>query len=498
MKLNNNDDHLSLGNLFRIIKEISKNKTSALQSEIFCSLFDIESINDTTVNNYCVGCRSIGSDYKQIFLNKEKKYMKNKEEFISNLINILSIIDGNVYFSKDISFIKENESAIYLCKKLYNLSKNDKDVPKEFSDKLNDLIKENKIYEVLVEELLYIVLYKKQPVYETELKREVIEDILNDTNISANSLQEYLSLKLREGINYDYSLKKLALKGNALANYELGSNEYYGFYMGYPRYDVAYKYLSVAAYNSHAAACYMIGSMYINGLIGNKSNEELEKGYSFLVKACELGNVAANNLIGNMYLKGIHPLKKSLDEAFVMYKKASEKDYVYAFNNLGKIEEDKGDYEEAFNYYLNSANLGESWACNKIGEFYRLGIIKKNMEKAFSYYEKALDSNYRTRCYYAYYNLAKYFYLNGYDLNIKKDEHKALEYFDIACKNGILEAAVELFLYYVNIYLKEGEYEEVVMKYKKIIEKHPKFNKDIKILIENKIKEMKCKLKIEI
>ena len=76
IRLNNNDDHLSLGNLFRIIKDMAKNKRAALQTEIFCTMFDIDNINDTTVNNYCLGARSIGSDYKQIYLNK-KLIMKN-------------------------------------------------------------------------------------------------------------------------------------------------------------------------------------------------------------------------------------------------------------------------------------------------------------------------------------------------------------------------------------------------------------------------------------
>ena len=67
IKLNNNDYHLSIGNLFRIIKEMASNKTAALQSELFCILFSIKDINDTTVNNYCVGARSIGDTYKQIF-----------------------------------------------------------------------------------------------------------------------------------------------------------------------------------------------------------------------------------------------------------------------------------------------------------------------------------------------------------------------------------------------------------------------------------------------
>ena len=97
IKMNNNDDHLSLGNLFRLIKELSKNKSSALQTEIFCFLFEIEEINDTTVNNYCVGCRGIGNDYKQIYLNKQKRYQKDDTIFEDIIINILSIIDGRVY-----------------------------------------------------------------------------------------------------------------------------------------------------------------------------------------------------------------------------------------------------------------------------------------------------------------------------------------------------------------------------------------------------------------
>ena len=55
-------------------------------------------------------------------------------------------------------------------------------------------------------------------------------------------------------------------------------------------------------------------------------------------------------------------------------------------------------------------------------------------------------------CYYAYYNLAKYFYLDGYmDIVINKDIDKAINYFEIAYKNGIDEALIELFfIYYIN------------------------------------------------
>ena len=501
IKMNNNDEHLSLGNLFRIIKDSSRSKVSALQSELFCTLFELESINDTTVNNYCVGCRGIGSLYKQVYLNKEKRYKNNYFEFVDNIIGILSIIDGIIYSNiKDkVEFINNSESANIIARKLYNLGKNDKQVINEYTNKLSLLINDNKIYECLVEELLFIILHKKQPVYEEELKVEVFEDVLNDTSISSTSLQEYLSLKLREGINFDYSMRSLADKGNAYANYEIGCNEYYGYFAGYPRYDEAYKYLEKAASMDHASANYMIGNMFVRGLLGNRSNEELKKGYSFLDKSYKLGNVAASNLIGNMYLNGIYPLDKDVDKAREYYMKAANNNYAYAYNNLGKIEEDKSNYEEAFKFYLQSANLGESWACNKVAEAYRIGIVERDMDKAYFYYDRALNNNYRTLCFYAYYNLAKYFYMNGYD-KYPKDVNKALEYYKIASDAGILEASLELFFYYSDNYLKTRDEvdKELFFKYKLAIEKHSKYDDNLREKIEIELDKLKNKREINV
>lgn len=501
IKLNDNNEHLSLGNLFRIIKEQAKNRVSALQSELFCILFNLESINDTTVNNYCVGCRSIGTDYKQIFINRKKRYEKNKEEFLDTIIDIINILDGIIHtnITNKEEFINNSDSAYLLSKNLYHLAKNDNQVGIDFQNKLSLLIDNNKIYECLVEELIYIVLEKKQPLYEENLKMEVFEDVLNDTSISANSLKEYLSLKLREGINFDFTMRKLASNGNAYANFELGSDEYYGFVKGYPRYLEASKYLIKAAEMNHAGANYMLGNIYIRGLLGNKTDIELEKGYEYLKKSFKLGNIAASNLIGNMYYNGIHPLKKDITKAKKYYHIAEKANYVFAINNLGNIEEENKNYEKAFTYFLKSANLGESWACNKVGEYYRTGIIEKDMQKAFYYYNQALEANYRTLYHYAYYNLAKYFYLDGFE-DIPKNEQKALEYLEIASENNILEATIELFIYYARIYkhTKDQEVYNYILILKDIIETHDNYNKNIKDKIETILKELKNKDEINV
>ena len=60
VKMNDNKNYVSLGNLFNIIKKYSKVSASAMQTEIFCSLFNVSGINKTTVNNYLIGYRAIG------------------------------------------------------------------------------------------------------------------------------------------------------------------------------------------------------------------------------------------------------------------------------------------------------------------------------------------------------------------------------------------------------------------------------------------------------
>ena len=495
LKLNINDEHLSLGNFFRIVKDLSKNKTNALQTDLFCILFDIFDINDTTVNNYCVGIRSIGNKYKQLFIDKKNRFESNKNVFVDMIIGILNSIEGKVNIvSNPIEFINNNDVLNTLATKLYNLSKNDKQVTTDFSDHLIKLLNDGNIYECLIEEISFIVIDKKQPIYEGELKRNVLENILNDTSISATDLESYLSLKLREGINYDYSMKELASTGNAYANFELGSNEYYGYVKGYPRYDKAFKYLSVAADLSHPTANYILGSMYINGLINNQTKEDLEKGFNYLDRAYKLGNVASINFIGRMYLKGIYPLKKDLDKAKEFFVKASNSNYAYAYNNLGVLLEQDANLFDALSYYIKAANLGESWACNKVGEYYRK---TGNGMKAYEFYLKAIDGNYQNTCYFAYYNLAKYYYQNGFE-SIPKDITKYLEYMNIASDKEIIDASIDLFLYYYGQYLKEGTNKEDIYKYKKIIENNKHYSSKHKELVEKAISNLSKKEDMEI
>ena len=85
VKLNDGYSHLSLGNVINVIKEESKNKSSAIQGEIFCAIFSVDYVNNSTVNNYCIGSRGIGDNYKQIYINLRKKFDKDAKKWAVSL-----------------------------------------------------------------------------------------------------------------------------------------------------------------------------------------------------------------------------------------------------------------------------------------------------------------------------------------------------------------------------------------------------------------------------
>ena len=501
IKLNIDDTHLSWGNFTRVIKEHTINKTSALQVEIFCTIFDIPYIGDTTVNNYCTGIRGINDEYKQKYLIYKKKYNKDKNILIDIVKNLITIIEGNIITDNNkLSYINNNSILKIICQKLYNISKNDKTLPKSLSNLLGTLLKENNLYEFISNILFFIILEKKQPIYEENIKKEIIETLLSNTDISSKELEEYLNLKFTEGVNYTYSLNKLVKEGNTYALYEMGINEYKGYIKGYPRYDISYKYFEEASKKNHPSSFYIMSKMYYNHLIGEHTNEELELAYKYLNKAIELGSIPAINQMGLLYLNGIYPVKKDLTKATEYFKKASSFNYAYAYNNLGKIYEDKRNFKEAITYYEKSAYLGESWALNKLGEFHRLGIhVKKDMEKAFDYYNRAIESPIDNICFHAYYNLAKYYYLTGNTV-LTKDINKVIDYLNLASKHNHIKSSILLLLLYAEDYISNHRKENVtkIIELTKIIESHEEYTKDIKEEIEIILKKIKEDNKINL
>lgn len=496
IKMNNNQNQLSLGNLCRIIKELAQNKSFANQTEVFYTLFDVDDVSDSTINNYCIGYRSIGNEFRQKYITYKKHYKEKKEIFDNVILGLMTILDGIVYSNMSHEQIiiqtKTHKILSKLSLELYNLAKNDQTVPDTFTENIYNQIEKNNIYEALCDILIYIVLEKKQPVYTETSQKEIIENILNRTNISVSELEKFLKLQMQDGINYTHSLKTLVKEKNPYACYEMGEMEYTGQMVGYPRYIKSYEYFKIAAEKNHPRACWLIAQMIYQKKIGDLSKDDLELAWYYLKKAEKVGSVAAINTIGVCYLKGLVPNENQSEaKAIEYFKKAASNEYVYAYNNLGKIYESKKDYKKAFKYFSYSAQKEESWACNKMGEYYRLGIAcEKDMKEAFKYYNLATEVPLNILDSWAYYNLAKYFYLNGnHESSTEKSIDKAIKYFKKAKDGGIVQAYEELIYIYINKYKetssdyhlnKINDYLNTLSKYKYYDECQGKIKENLK------------------
>ena len=448
IRLNTNDNYLSFGNVFRIIKEEANSNNMFLQADLFAIIFNTYNIADSTVNNYCTGLRAINSKYKNYFKEIKNKFEKDKNILIITIGKILELIEGKEIDVDNITIkqINENFKLKHICNRLYNISKNDSDVSIILSNELYKNLEENNLYDFMAQVLFYVILDKKQPIYINEQLNDIIEKSIYDTNISFNDIQDFIKIQLNSGILSIRGIKELAKKNNPFACFEIASMEFYGIITGKARYEEAYKYYKIAAEHNHPVANWAIGYLYYEGYIGNKSKRDLYLAFKYFNKARKLKCSNAFNSFGLIILNGNMPhIKKNKDKAIEMFEKAKSLGNIYAYNNLGKIFEEEKNYKKAYEYYLVSANLGESWAANKIGDFFRKGIVgTKDLKKAFDYYTISSESPKFILYPWSKYNLAKYFYENGnLEIGVRQDINKAIELLE-DISNELNEANEEL------------------------------------------------------
>ena len=431
IRLNTNDQYLSLGNVFRIIKEEALNK-NFVQADLFGLIFNAEDVADSTVNNYCTGLRPINVIYKNYFKSLKESFSKNSKIFISIMREILILLEDEDITANNfgIKHINSNKKLKNVCERLYSISKNDTDISIKTSNELLKLLNSNDLYNFIINVLSYVILEKKQPIHIEENINNMIEQSIYNTNISMKDIRDYIQIQLNSGVWSLRAFKQLADKQNPLACFEMASMEYYGIITGKPRYERAYAYYLTAAKYNHPVANWAIGYMYYNGCIGNKSKRDLYLALKYFNIARKLNCSNAYNSLGLAILNGTIPhIKPNKKKAIEYFNMAISKGNIYAYNNLGTIYEKEKNYKKAVEYFKVSAENGDSWSNNKLGEYCYHGIVgRKDMKKAFEYYTKASDSTQFTLCPWANYNLATKYYAHGnIEANVNKDISKAIE-----------------------------------------------------------------------
>lgn len=233
-------------------------------------------------------------------------------------------------------------------------------------------------------------------------------------------------------------------------------------------------------------AYWRMGVIYSQGLAGDSVNEKKANEYYFkaiapLKKLAEAGDPEAQANLGNMYGSGSGLEKnEDLEESWML--KAAETGYAFAQTSLGafyitnekfrngakaenwlgkaaKQGDARGQYYLGMLYesdLLGSPNYSKAKeqyelasaqdyapAHTALGDLYYLGrgSIPEDNEKARTLYIRAAEENDPT----ALYRLGDIYY-NGY--GVYKDYSKALEYFELAQKNGMLQSYFRLGIMY--------------------------------------------------
>ncbi|MDD4184101.1 MAG: hypothetical protein PHI01_01630 [Candidatus Izemoplasmatales bacterium] len=237
---------------------------------------------------------------------------------------------------------------------------------------------------------------------------------MNDTTLIQSAIREY------ESRHYQTSyplFRKLSKKNDKDALYYLGLHLFYG--RGVPKNEAeAFKLFTKAAIELHAGAIMMLGLCHEEGQ-GVVKN--LKQAYEYYVAASHQGNQDASLKLAEFYEKGII-VEQSFAKALEFYVDLAKRDNAYAMYQIGKA------------YFL-----GEG--------------LKKNLESAYSWFNKALSKGSVDAMNYfrligtksardiretkSLYSIAKDYYAS--------DEPKnAIIYFEIAAREGISEAYRDL------------------------------------------------------
>ena len=133
---------------------------------------------------------------------------------------------------------------------------------------------------------------------------------------------------------------------------------------------------------------------------------------------------------------------------------------------------------------------------------YRTGSgTKKNLKKAFEYYNLATQATIYSVCFWSKYNLAHYFYENGVaELGIAKDIDKSISLLEEAVAHNIDKAYEDLIYIYFSRYKETGDtlYLEKAKNYANIYTAKDCCNEKTILEINNTLKEISMKEKNKI
>ncbi|MBP9990026.1 MAG: sel1 repeat family protein [Bacteroidales bacterium] len=197
------------------------------------------------------------------------------------------------------------------------------------------------------------------------------------------------------------------------------------------------------------AGRYEQSMLYLNGLLGDQSEADINKGLGLLKQAAQEGNRDAIYWYGYCFETGTY-VDVNYDTAFYYYKILADHGDAEGLFKMGLFYE-LGDGVEldsvkSIDYYTQAANQGMATAMCYLGDFYRIGrFVPCDSAKAFEYYMQAAQSEDDPAMGLYYVGRS---YLEG--CGVAKDTLQALAYLRKTAEMGVGNAASRLGDFFYN------------------------------------------------
>lgn len=177
------------------------------------------------------------------------------------------------------------------------------------------------------------------------------------------------------------SIAKLYEKGNGVKRNKSLANAWYQ--------RAAIRYIA-ASKSGDGKASYMLGNMYKSG---DGVVKDIKKANSLYILSAEQGYARSQVLVGFMYEFGQSSVPKDGQKAVYWFEKSAEQGDSYSQNHLGNIYRQgilvKADYQKAIYWYNKS---GDKEAFYMLGTMYEEGQgVEVDYDKAIKYYYNAIN-----------------------------------------------------------------------------------------------------------
>lgn len=245
------------------------------------------------------------------------------------------------------------------------------------------------------------------------------------------------------------TLKSIAMKGHAKAQYLLAMIYYGSFDEETENQDEGYKWLEKSANLEYAPAQYLVGEAYFNG---ESVSIDYDEAFKMFENSAKQGYLYAQCKLGFCY-EFCYGTEQDYKEAIKLYKLAAKSGLDEAQNRLGNLYFNGNGvsttYKEAIKWFNSAAEQLYAPALCNLATCYRYGQFgcQKNVQQAIDLYLQASEQGYV----YAQYYLGNiYEFEKGYI-----DHEKALNWYNIAIENGLPVDIDNIGMKYRNGY--EGE-----------------------------------------